>query len=47
MSGGLRDLRRQRIGDRADIGLGLLLAVQALVWVFGYRKAIADEAESA
>jgi hypothetical protein len=27
--------------------LGLLLAVQAPVWVFGCRKAIADEAESA
>jgi hypothetical protein len=24
-----------------------LLAVQALAWAFGYRKAIADEAESA
>jgi putative tricarboxylic transport membrane protein len=27
--------------------LGLVLAVQALAWAFGYRKAIADEAESA
>jgi hypothetical protein len=27
--------------------LGLLLAVLALAWAFGYRKAIADEAESA
>ena len=27
--------------------LGILLAVQALAWAFGYRKAIADEAESA
>jgi putative tricarboxylic transport membrane protein len=25
--------------------LGLLLAVQALAWTFGYRKTIADEAE--
>jgi hypothetical protein len=27
--------------------LGILLAVQGLAWAFGYRKAIADEAESA
>jgi putative tricarboxylic transport membrane protein len=27
--------------------LGILLAVQALAWAFGYRKAIADEAEGA
>jgi putative tricarboxylic transport membrane protein len=27
--------------------LGLLLAVQALAWVFGYRKSVADEAEGA
>jgi TctA family transporter len=25
--------------------VGLLLAVQALVWAFGYRKSFADEAE--
>jgi putative tricarboxylic transport membrane protein len=38
--------------DQASIivvtsALGLLLTVQALAWAFGYRKAIADEAESA
>ncbi len=27
--------------------LGLLLGVQALAWVFGYRKSVADEAEGA
>ena len=27
--------------------LGLLFAVQALAWVFGYRKSVADEAEGA
>ena len=27
--------------------LGLLLAVLALAWAFGYRRAIADKAESA
>jgi putative tricarboxylic transport membrane protein len=27
--------------------LGLLLTVQALAWVFGYRKSVADEAEGA
>jgi putative tricarboxylic transport membrane protein len=27
--------------------LAILLAVQGLAWVFGYRKSIADEAESA
>jgi putative tricarboxylic transport membrane protein len=27
--------------------LGLLLAAQALAWVFGYRKSVADEAEGA
>src|SRR5215472_8918141 len=27
--------------------LGLLLAVQAMAWVFGYRKSVADEAEGA
>jgi hypothetical protein len=25
--------------------VGLLLAVQALAWAFGYRKSIADEPE--
>ena len=30
-----------------SLPLGILLAVQALAWAFGYRKAIADEAESA
>jgi TctA family transporter len=27
--------------------VGLLLAVQALAWAFGYRKSVADEAGSA
>jgi hypothetical protein len=26
--------------------LGLLLSVQAVAWLFGYRKSMADEAES-
>jgi putative tricarboxylic transport membrane protein len=38
--------------DRASVvvltsAFGLLLAVQALAWAFGYRKTMADEAESA
>jgi hypothetical protein len=27
--------------------LGLLLSVQALAWLFGYRKSVADEVEGA
>jgi len=27
--------------------LGLLFAVQALAWLFGYRKSVADETEGA
>jgi hypothetical protein len=33
--------------DTLALGCGLLFAVQALAWIFGYRKSVADEAEGA
>ena len=45
MSGGNYATFADSFRDGATSALGLLLAVQALAWAFGYRKSIADEAE--
>jgi len=45
MSGQLCDVRGSCFPHRADLRARLAAGVQALAWVFGYRKSVADEAE--